>query len=313
VKADRQIDPDATIFTLNPDLLIVDAGLRAGYGFGIEELVGSIKALTAWPLEEDAEIGVTTAADIRTYLKEGGAAAGAVGEVTAFLTLTKADLAAASLEPWEFSKRPYRLMARPIIALDADKRIVMPWWCEFSARTYLQYIGDGRLPVPYASLPAAVRNSLDEYRQRKNSELEARVQEQLRGLGFKTLGNMDEPTRIGLQELFGEIDVLAAREGDQRLWVVECKDPTEPYSPSEIRRTWDRFHGSDGWIEKLERKLADVAKDPKSVAGALGVALTAPEPVALMVTREDCVAGHARQPRVAFTTLDGLSETVLDA
>ncbi len=293
---------EADFLTKFPEYRPIDQALRESYRFGVETLLGALKGLSAWPLSDDEEIADEDIAAVTAHLIEVGVAEGEVDGVLTFLTLRGEDLAGMTLEPWEFSKRPHRLVTKPIVAMPDGRRLVMPWWMEMSGRTYSQYLGDGRLPVPPQSLPASLQNALQQYRNDKNVELEDSVERALRDAGFTTMLRVDRPQRLGLERLYGEIDVVAVRPGGDTIWVIECKDSTEPYSPSELRRTWERFYAPDGWVERLERKVNDLAVAAPTVAARTGASETA-RVQGVMVTRHPSVAAYAHRPRVPFLTL----------
>lgn len=92
---------------------------------------------------------------------------------------------------------------------------------------------------------------------------------------------------------------MAAKPGGGVVWLIECKDPTEPYSPSELKRAWDRFHETRGWIAKLENKLRDLKVNPVAVAAKVGAAPTAAI-VSVMVTRHPTVAAYSESPNAKF-------------
>jgi hypothetical protein len=196
-------------------------------------------------------------------------------------------------------------LTRPIIAKDPERRLFGPWWIEMSARIYGQYVMEGRLPLPGSSLPEELARALQDYRNRRNTELEDATAAELASAGYRTLVRIDKPSRLGLEVLSGEIDVVAARPGSETVWLLECKDTTTPHSPMEVRRAWDKFNEQDGWIDRLLRKRVDLQARPDAVARAVGASESASiKP--MVVTRLPSVAAFARIPRVPFTTLEGL-------
>jgi hypothetical protein len=294
------------LMTARPELQPIELALRSEFGFGVESLLGSIKAVTAWDTRPD-DVAETEASALASYLVELGIASDEAGPVVEFLTLRGEHLALSAQEPWEFSKRPHRLVSRPLIARRKGHVLVLPWWCEMAGRVYAQYLEDGRLPLPTASLPPAVQKALQRYRDDRNRELEDAVAAKFIEAGYRTLVRVDKPARLGLERLSGEIDVIAAVPGGITIWVIEVKDPTEPYSPAELKRAWDRFHGSDGWLSKLESKMRDLHSNPAAVASVIGAdpqaALTG-----IVVTRSATIAGFSRTPGFRFETLSGIPE-----
>jgi hypothetical protein len=259
-------------------------------------------------VDADAPVGVTTRAEVIAFCcKDGMLPEAEVAAALGALTLRGVDLAGIDIEPWEFSKRRFRLVAQPVIEQPDGRLLVLPWWTGQSARIYMLYLHDGRLPWPDSTMDPQLKAALDRYREGLNRELEDEIARLVQGAGFKTRVRIKKAQGIGIPFLSGEIDVLAAAPNGDTLWVLEAKDPARVYSIAEMQRAVQRFYApNDGYVAKLLRKLVDVRTDPISVARGLGAAPTHREVRGVMVTRRPVPAAFVPYPPVPFVTISDL-------
>jgi hypothetical protein len=93
---------------------------------------------------------------------------------------------------------------------------------------------DGRLPWPPDAVPRPVADAFNNFRNRRNKELERHVFQILEDAGIPFKNNIEphHAAPSGLQ-LTGEIDALAGDPARSRLWVCEVKDVSA--APSRTR------------------------------------------------------------------------------
>jgi hypothetical protein len=266
--------------------------------------IGVIRALTTWPVSDSMPIARVSLAQAVAHVEPllDFPATEIRGAVEAFVLRGEA-LRAGDIEPWEFAKRPTRLVTQPLIQMSDEDIVVLPWFLEKSLSIYMRYLADCRLPWPKASTHQAVQTALENYRQSMNETLEDEVAERLERHGLKVRKRAKKPRVIGLTSLSGEIDCVAIDEQGGTIWVLEVKDPEEVFSVANIYSSIRRFYDPKGWLDKLAKKVEDIERDPTSVARALGVQGDNWRVRAAVVTRRPVPAGLLRTSRFPFTTL----------
>jgi hypothetical protein len=293
----------------------IRGAMRAAYGADAVDLLTALFCLATWPVSPDQPVALVSLAEATSYCLDHAATFDGEGHARAaldLLLLRPEVLQAEPWRPWEARRRAVRFETRPILALSDDELYVLPHWCEASASIYSRYLGQGLLPWPDPELPPQVRQALADYRDIRNRRLEEEVADQLNALGYRLRKRIkrDDAQTIGLAALRGEIDILAARNSSDTLWVIEVKDPAEVFTTSEIRRALDRFFDPGEWIDLLMAKTAEVSSQPARVAAALGLAERESWQVRpLMVTRRAVPAAFVPSP-VPFTTIGRLSEAL---
>jgi hypothetical protein len=224
--------------------------------------------------------------------------------------LRGADLRASDIEPWEFAKRPARLITRPLIQVSETEVLILPWFLEKSLSIYQRYLADCRLPWPRAATHSIVLTALEQYRQWMNEALEDEAADVLERHGLKVRKRVKKPQVLGLASLSGEIDCVAIDEQRGMIWVLEVKDPEEVFSAADISRSIRRFYEPKGWLDKLAAKVAEVERAPMNVAQALGARGDVWLVRAAVVTRRPVPAGHRHERRFRFTTIKRLVSLV---
>jgi hypothetical protein len=238
-----------------------------------------------------------------------------VSAAIGMLTSTPDNLRGADWRPWHARTRRRRLLVQPLAVLRADFVVVAPHMCVASASVYLNYLGQGLLPWSAPAPPGPLARALDDARDRRNRQLEDDVAAALRDAGYVVQMRIrpEDPQRLGVPSLSGEIDTVAGRRGTPVLWLLEVKDPTDTYVVPEIRRHLDRFYvgypGKPAYIDQLAVKLANLSPHAAALAAALGLP-SAPsnapyEVQPLFVTRRPVAAAYINGP-YPFTTLPEL-------
>lgn len=109
--------------------------------------------------------------------------------------------------------------------------------------------------------------------------------------------------------------MIAIDSIENRIWVIEVKDPFEPFSSAQLSYQIKDFH-DDGapqrYVTKLLKKAVAVEENPVSVAAALGIDEPHQQWVVtpLMVTRHPVGPGFIRSSKVEFTWLDKLTTSL---
>lgn len=296
---------------VTPRFAAIDDSMKASYGFSVVCFIGVIRALTTWPVSGSAPIARASldqaVAHVEPLLDFPVMEVRAAIEA---LVLRGEALRAGDIEPWEFAKRPARLITQPLIQVSETDILILPWFLEKVLSIYMRYLADCRLPWPKASTHQTVQTALESYRQSMNEMLEANVADRLQQHGLKVRKRVKKPHVLGLASLSGEIDCVAIDEQSGTLWVLEVKDPEEVFSVADISRSVRRFHDPKGWLDKLAKKVEDVERDPKSVARALGAKGDSWRIRAAVVTRRAVPAGFLRASRFPFTSLGHIVEFV---
>lgn len=296
------------------------------YGAAAIDILTVLLVLVRWPLAEDDDDAITVERDVvlEFLSREAilGAEAGGVERLDralTMLTLTHADLTAADWRPWQVKTRRDRLLVRPIPLLPDGRLVVAPHYVHAAFGVYQGYLGEGALPWTQPAPPKGVSDALAAIRQRRNEELEVTVASTLRSAGWTVIERVrpGKGARIGVPELTTEIDVIAARDGDEVVWLLEVKDPTSVFGVPELRRHLDRFFRADGkrpsYETQLTRKESEVAPFVINVRAALGLGPLpegqAPRLETRFVTRRMDPAGFASS-RFEFLTVDDLSKAI---
>jgi len=297
----------------------IDRALRLAHSFGITSLFSVLGELRAWPVTDEMPFAVTTVDAMISFVEE-------------YFPIPKAELRAAidaltlrpaslrdeersqnQMEHWKLEGRSQRLQIRPLIAIDDDRVLLMPREIGHSLDIYLSYYRDGRLPWPEENMDRRLAKALHGYRGLLNRELEAEVAQVIGGCGLVYRARVDnrKPAVIGLTKLSGEIDVLAADSLRKILYVIEVKDISPAFSPHQIAKRVEAFHGSRGYVDRLLEKAADISRDPLAVVASLGLKATGTWKVKpLMVTRWQEPAAFVRRTRVPFLTARQLAGLV---
>jgi len=285
-----------------PHLLAADRELRASLGTGFDGLRAVLGTATGWPV---CETGVA-AADRESLASEAADWSRLPRpEIDAAVTLLCLDPQGATSTVgryWEVERRADRLRMRPFPVIDGELWI-MPWLAQATQELIVGYFADSRLPYPEAA--AALRR----HRQKQNQQLESDAAAAVRNLELpcRLRWLPAEARAAGMEDLHGEIDLIAADPATGRLWVCEIKDPEPAFAPAATRRHIERFTRTRGYIDKLMDNTRAVAANPQPAAAACGVTGRKEWTVIpLMVTRAVEPAAFIRNPRTPFTTLEDL-------
>jgi hypothetical protein len=296
-------------------LLNADAVMKQALGTGIDGFKAVLGTAVTWTPNAD-DISEVSRDQLRdAAIAWSGLPPSEIDAALALLTLTPAHLREEGLPYWEQERRTYRLATRPLICPEGDRLILIPHRLAATQDIYVGYLLNGRLPWPPTTVPRAVADAFNNFRNRQNRDLERQVLQTLSTVGIPHEGNI-QPNRAAQSGLriTGEIDALAADPERSRLWVCEVKDVSVTASPRTVADRVRKFTEPDGYNHQLLRSLSEVQAAPSAAARLL----RAPDPdrtwqvLPLMITRFIEPAAFARNPPVTFVTAEDLA-TILQA
>ena len=76
-------------------------------------------------------------------------------------------------------------------------------------------------------------------------------------------------SQYGIANLRGEVDVLCLNVDSATIWVIEVKDPSEPFSQRRIGNIVANFNKPDGYVDKLLGKTSDIKASASTVVKTL--------------------------------------------
>ena len=305
-----------SMLELMPKVTDIDTAMRGSLGFGLDALTGVLNVGTQWDATTAAPITLATPEEIADACIEltTGATRKEYLAAVEWLTLRSDQLGGETIPHWETESRARRIAVCPLVEAEDGHVWVLPWTIESTTRILANYLTDGRLPWPESALPNQVSRVLNTYRQVQNRELERDCAGALAEKGFVVRAGVKPEKRrhYGLADLSGEIDALCLDPARSRIWVIEAKDPFTPFSPRQIRRLINDFHQSNGFVDTLLTKVAEVEASAHGIADALGVANPSRtwETIPLVVTRRVHPAAFAVDPRVAFCVINDVVQVV---
>lgn len=303
-----------------PDLVEVDQELKATLGFGLDALRGVLSMACEWEVSSSTYIAHVSAEAFLDTLTPLSALASRDEHARAleWLTLRKTGLLEdahdTSIEHWELERRAARVTTRPFIE-GANGCYVLPWTAQFTLRILRNYLIEGRLPWPDRVLPDSVCRALDRYRQKVGKAFEdecVRVLSDTRLIVRRSI-KPSKAHRYGIDELYGEIDVLCIDPQTSRIWVIEAKDLATPFSSRSLRHHISRFTDEGRFIDKLMKKVTDVHRNAADVATHLEAdSPTRPWTViGLIVTVNPEPAAYVQDVEVPICTIAQLADVVL--
>ena len=316
--------PPTSIAESLPGLGPIDLALKETLGFGLDALIGCYECAIRWEIPPERLIGFADRASFVQAAADDNPQVPNEEYQAALGWLELESIEAAGIEPWAVENRAERIATRPFI-VRSDDLLILPWSAGMALRVVYSYLGDGRLPWPAnmmddstASATGRVISALNDYRQSLNQELEKQCTQALEGHPSLTVRSNIEHTKCsqyGITDLSGEVDVLCLDVDSATIWVIEVKDPSEPFSQRRVGNIVADFHNQDGYVDSLLRKTREIRASASEVVKTLVLDhqhrdwRTRP----LIVTRRVSPAAFVKEPRVAFCTLSDLPEAILDA
>lgn len=237
-------------------LRIVDAAMRQHLGTGYDAILATLRTARSWPRDPEGEYAEVDLKHLSQDICDwSGLHHGEVLAAIDLLTLRPADLrseAEGGIYPyWQVERRKFRCATRPLLDINAGKVWVIPELAAGAQRILARYLFDGRLPWP--DLPRPLDRALRDYRRAQNLRLEQLAEERLNNAGFIARRGLKPPmlrrAGVSVPDSVGEIDVLVADTQRRRLWVIEAKDPEEPFTAYEL------WSGAEEFRQRYEAQL----------------------------------------------------------
>jgi len=195
------------------------------------------------------------------------------------LTCAPEKLQESAWEPWQTRTRRNRLLAQPIVQNSNGNLLVAPQYLRTSLSIYCNHLRQGLLPWT-AGIPSEVAKALEGIRDLRNKQFERTLEEELQDLGFATIARVKagDHKRLGIPALTTEIDLIAAKPGEDTIWLIEAKDPATVHAIAETARQLRTFFvdstNSRGktkpcYATQLARKNAELEPFTDQVAAKL--------------------------------------------
>ena len=321
---DSETDKPRGIADSLPKTRPTDNALKETLGLGLDALIGCYVCVIQWELLPNQIVGSTKRDSFVQAAHDTNPQIASEEYQAALAWLELESIDADDIKPWAVEDRAERIATRPFIVRD-DDLLILPWSADMALRVLYTYLGDGRLPWPTSIMGHSntsgtngVSSALNDYRQSLNQELEQQCAQALeRHTSLKVRSNIEHTKRsqYGIANLRGEVDVLCLNVDTGTIWVIEVKDPSEPFSQRRIGNIVHNFNKPDGYVDKLLGKTSDIKASASTVVKTLAPDhqhrnwQTRP----LIVTRRVCPAAFVNEPRVTFCTLSDLPEAILDA
>jgi hypothetical protein len=296
-----------------PKLRLVDQSMRAHLGAGYDAILATLQTAGSWPRDFASEYAVVDGEGLATNIHEwSGLPKSEVRGAIELLTLRTADLRSelhGGVYPYWHLRRKFRSATRPLLEVDAGSIWVVPELAIGAQRLMANYLFDGRLPWP--DLPKPLLQLMRNYRETQNHLLEQLAEERLNVAGF-TARRALTPKKlrkvgIDIPDAIGEIDVLVADSRRRRLWVIEAKDPEEPFTPNELWSGAQEF--KKRYVAQLQRKVIGVTEACAELVTFLGAEPESDWVVRpLFLTSRVELAAFDRRINVPFVVLEDLVE-----
>ena len=273
-----EADPPPSMAESLPELGPIDQAIKETLGFGLDALIGCYECAIRWEIPAERIVCSTDRASFVQAAVDANPQV-ASGEYGAALEWLKLEgIEAAGIEPWAVEHRAERIATRPFVARD-DDLLILPWSAGTALRIVYNYLSDGRFPWPVsmtdhstASGTGRIVDALNDYRQSLNRRLEKQCTQALEGHPSLTVRSNIEHTKCsqyGITDLCGEVDVLCLDADSATIWVIEVKDPSEPFSQRVVGNIVDRFHKKDGYVDRLVHKTHDIQASASEVVKTL--------------------------------------------
>lgn len=197
------------------------------------------------------------------------------------LVSTTEQLQKSDWEPWQTRTRRHRLLVQPIVRSDAGSLLIAPQYLMTSLSVYNNHLSQGVLPWT-GGIPPEVGKALERIRDLRNKHFEKTLENELKSLGFRTIARVKagDHRRLGVPALTTEIDLVAAKPGENTIWLIEAKDPASVHAVAETARqlrtffrdsTNSRGKTKPSYSTQLARKEAELKPFIDQVAVKLGL------------------------------------------
>lgn len=211
-------------------------------------------------------------------------------------------------KPWLLRGRRYRFTICPLFHL-GDNYVFGPWYVERTCKVWLAYLNEGKLPIPDSELSIQLRDALQQFRDRKNRQLEDDVAAEIDRLELPKIGpRIQRPEELwgsSDDSPVGEIDILVADVSNKELYVLEVKDPTRTLTIYDIgNQLRDYYEGDACFQNKLLKKTNYIESRLPAVLFTMGINQNANWQVKqVFITRFPIAAAYYKERKCRFLTL----------
>ena len=296
------------------------------FGFSVDALRGFRETIEDMAVEKKLCVFVSSKSEILRACQNKGFVSGEIGEkvIEAFSLCPRSswDTTPRGFQPvdwypWRFG-RQLSLIRRPIVRLNNSTDpmyVISPGLIGQATLLTVRRYWEADLDVNIC-YSTAMKQWVDAEGNRRGAEFEIKVSDKLQNLGYKVL-NGKKVTHLVNDKLdmdYGDVDVLAWKEGGDEILSIECKDLKMAKTPNEIAEQLNRFAGQllpngdrDNLLKHIQRcemlrdRLFDVAKIidfPKAKSVKNIVCFSKPVPMEYVARRF---------PDITFITFDNLT------
>jgi hypothetical protein len=265
----------------------LDQAMLQAEGASVEDIFHVLSALVRWDsFSQGSSVGsVSENAVIDWICTEANDTTGARRErysrALKLLVSTSEQLQESDWEPWQTRTRRHRLLVQPIVRSDTGSLLIAPQYLMTSLSVYDNHLSQGVLPWT-DGIPPEVGKALARIRDLRNKHFEKKLDEDLRNLGFRTIARVKagDHGRLGVPTLTTEVDLVAAKPGENTIWLIEAKDPASVHAVAETARqlrtffrdsTNSRGKTKPSYSTQLARKEAELRPFIDQVAVKLGL------------------------------------------
>jgi hypothetical protein len=181
-------------------------------------------------------------------------------------------------QPWRF-RRQLSLVSRPIIEIDEGASVIV-FAPAMVVETLVKFVGDvyqGLFDDDFFS-SVEMKSWIGRTNDRRGHRFNESVADLLKKTGWNAIPNIriSAITKIAYSADMGDVDVLAWRQDDDRVLVVECKDLFADKTLGEIARRLSKYRGQiddrgrPDNLEKHRRRIIALENSIDAVVGFTG-------------------------------------------
>jgi hypothetical protein len=162
--------------------------------------------------------------------------------------------------------RPDRLELKPMIELDG-RLIFSPVSMGMLRRRWLNGIADRFIPAKAAF--NALNGVMEQWKRRYEKALESDARDCFLSNGFDksyVFKNLELKKHGCHPSNLGDYDVLAYDEGNETIWVIECKEFEKVDSAFDYMQLQKRWFGEEGILGKFERRIRYLREHTDQIA-----------------------------------------------
>lgn len=282
------LNPGKSSVTESPVSMVeLNQAMLETEGASVEDIFHVLTALVRWDsFAQGSSVGTGSETEVIDWIcTEANDATGArrdrYSRALKLLVSTTEELQKSDWEPWQTRTRRHRLLVQPIVRSDAGSLLVAPQYLMTSLSVYNNHLSQGVLPWT-DGIPPEVGKALERIRDLRNKHFERTLEKELKSLGFRTIARVKagDHRRLGVPTLTTEIDLVAAKPGENTIWLIEAKDPASVHAVAETARqlrtffrdsTNSRGKTKPSYSTQLGRKEAELEPFIDQIAVKLGL------------------------------------------